>query len=162
MSNSKEMPKYKCHKEVCALKIKSIDRNAVGLFDGSAVITPEEVGYEPFKVDREYLNKHKPYVGGYFVMYEGGYESFSPAEAFESGYEEIESPQKIKEPTLDTPLKKPPIGLIPKKIYEEQIKMSRFDEVSKAIFRYHSARLKIDISWIEEYNELVEELKGLH
>jgi hypothetical protein len=30
--------------------------------------------------------KHAPHVGGYFVQYEDGYTSFSPAEAFESGY----------------------------------------------------------------------------
>lgn len=57
--------------------------------DGSAMITPEEEGYAPFKVDFEYMRKHKPQVGGYFVQYEDGYKSFSPAEPFESGYTRI-------------------------------------------------------------------------
>lgn len=34
----------------------------------------------------EYVAKHKPEVGGYYVVYEDGYKSFSPAGAFESGY----------------------------------------------------------------------------
>ena len=42
-----------------------------------------------FKVDFEYMHKHKPQVGGYYVVYKDGYKSFSPAEAFETGYEKI-------------------------------------------------------------------------
>ncbi len=51
---------------------------------------------------------------------------------------------------------KPPLGLIPKKHYERQIKNERFIEVCKAIKRYYDAGLKINIEWIEEYNELIE------
>jgi hypothetical protein len=32
------------------------------------------------------LDKHKPEVGGYYVVYKEGYKSFSPAGAFEEGY----------------------------------------------------------------------------
>ena len=83
------MPKYKSHKEVWALKIKSIVRDGEGEnreTDGSAMITPEEDGYSPFIVEPEYMHKHKPQVGGYFVQYKGGYKSFSPAKEFEEGY----------------------------------------------------------------------------
>jgi hypothetical protein len=86
-----EMPKYKCHKEVWALKIKSIVRdgeNENRESDGSAIITPEEE-YAPFRVEHDYMHKHKPKVGGYYVVYKDGYKSFSPAEAFEEGYEKI-------------------------------------------------------------------------
>jgi len=86
---TREMPKYKSHKTVWALKIKSIVRDGEGEnreTDGSAMITPEEDGYAPFRVESEYMHKHKPQVGGYFVQYEGGYKSFSPADAFEGGY----------------------------------------------------------------------------
>ena len=72
----REMPKYQSHKQVWGLKIKSIE----GL-----TITPAEEGYGPFGVSAEYMEKHKPEVGGYYVTYEGGYKSFSPADAFESG-----------------------------------------------------------------------------
>lgn len=84
-----EMPKYKCHKEVHALKIAKIVVDGEGEnreTDGSAMITPEDKGYAPFKVDHEYMRKHKPQVGGYYVLYEGGYKSWSPADVFESGY----------------------------------------------------------------------------
>lgn len=87
-----EMPKYKCHKEVWALKIKEIKKDGEGEnreTDGSAMITPEEEGYAPFRVEHEYMHKHKPEVGGYYVVYKGGYKSFSPAEAFEDGYARI-------------------------------------------------------------------------
>jgi len=88
MSVSVEMPKYKSHKEVWALKIKSIVRDGEGEnreSDGSAIITPEEEGYAPFRVEGDYLHKHKPQAGGYYVVYKDGYKSFSPAEAFEEG-----------------------------------------------------------------------------
>lgn len=83
------MPRYKCHKEVWALKIKAIKRDGEGEdreSDGSAIITTEEEGYAPFKVSADYMHKHKPQVGGYYVQYDDGYESFSPAKAFEEGY----------------------------------------------------------------------------
>lgn len=42
-------------------------------------------------VAAEYVEKHKPTVGGYYVRYADGYESYSPAEAFEGGYTRIAS-----------------------------------------------------------------------
>ncbi len=87
----REMPKYKCHKEVHALKIKLIefDRDLAQKdnreTDGSALMVVEE-GYGSIKVDYTYVRKHKPEVGGYYVVYKGGYTSYSPAEAFEEGY----------------------------------------------------------------------------
>lgn len=90
-----EMPKYKCHKEVWALKIKEIVRDTDVAqkenreTDGSAMITPEESAFAPLKVNHEYMRKHKPEVGGYYVLYKDGYKSFSPAEAFEDGYTRI-------------------------------------------------------------------------
>jgi len=88
----REMPRYLCHKEVHALKIAKIIRDGEGQdceTDGSAMIIPADEGYAPFKVDFAYMSKHKPVEGGYFVVYEDGYKSFSPADAFESGYSRI-------------------------------------------------------------------------
>lgn len=91
--NMCEMPKYECHKIVHALKIAKIVRDGEGEpdrdTDGSAMITPCEDGYAPFKVDFAYMVKHKPEVGGYYVVYADGYKSFSPASAFELGYTRI-------------------------------------------------------------------------
>ena len=90
--NSREMPKYRSHKIVWALKIKEIseyfeDENNPESY--GALIYPEEKGYAAFRVDKEYLEKHKPKAGGYYVVYEDGYKSFSPAEPFEKGYSKI-------------------------------------------------------------------------
>lgn len=90
-----EMPKYRCHKEVWALKIRSVTYNSVlaqlsgNESDGSALIVPEDEGYAEFRVDAAYVRKHDPQPGGYYVVYADGYKSFSPADAFESGYVRI-------------------------------------------------------------------------
>ena len=85
---AKELPMYKSHKVVRALKIKGI--NAEPAEPSSEMyITPEENGYTPFIVSDAYVSKHKPQVGGYYVKYEDGYESFSPADAFEDGYTKV-------------------------------------------------------------------------
>lgn len=91
MSNEQEMPRYKCHKEVHALKIKKIE---VGVWSDekaeySYIITPEEEGYGAFDVEEAFIDKHDPQPGGYYVVYKDGYTSYSPAEAFEDGYTRI-------------------------------------------------------------------------
>ncbi len=80
MTAEKEMPVYQSHKRVWALKIKEVNGNT---------ITPADAGYAPFEVDEAYTEKHNPQAGGYFVQYEDGYKSFSPAKAFEDGYPPI-------------------------------------------------------------------------
>lgn len=81
-----EMPKYRCHKEVWALKIDKIEWIEGG---ETMRITPLEEGYAPFTVDEDYVRRHHPLTGGYYVAYKDGYKSFSPAEAFEEGYSRI-------------------------------------------------------------------------
>lgn len=78
------IPEYQCHKKVRAFKIKKIriDR-------GMTEIIPEDETLEPIQPDRIYMEKHKPEVGGYYVLYADGYASFSPAESFESGYTKL-------------------------------------------------------------------------
>lgn len=83
-----EMPRYKCHKEVHALKIKAVEPRPFATMSG-AIITPEDDGFGPFEVSEDYFLKHEPRPGGYYVRYADGYESFSPADAFESGYTRI-------------------------------------------------------------------------
>ena len=87
----REMPKYQSHKVVHALRIKQIlldsdtakEKNRET--DGSAIIVPFEEGYGGISVNSEYIIKHQPQVGGYYVVYVDGYTSFSPAKAFEEG-----------------------------------------------------------------------------
>ena len=87
----REMPRYKSHKEVWALKIKEIQDPTVpgNESDGSRIMVPEEPGYAPFRVEHDWIRKHEPYPGGYYVVYADGYKSFSPASAFESGYTRV-------------------------------------------------------------------------
>ena len=82
----REMPKYKCHKEVWALKIIRVDESA----DRSGVLYFYEDGFDSIHVTAEYMVKHNPQRDGYYVVYEDGYKSFSPADAFEKGYTKIE------------------------------------------------------------------------
>jgi hypothetical protein len=51
-----------------------------------ALLEPADMSGPSIPVNAEYLQKHKPRVGGYYVRYADGYESFSPAQAFEEGY----------------------------------------------------------------------------
>ena len=82
-----EMPKYLCNKTVWALKIKHIN-DVVGNNPVASLVF-EEDGYAPIDVSAEYMEKHNPVAGGYYVVYVGGYKSFSPAEPFETGYTKI-------------------------------------------------------------------------
>lgn len=80
------LPKYKCHKEVRAMKIAEVKA-----IDGAgARLVSAEVGIAEIVVSSKYVAKHDPQAGGYFVVYEDGYWSYSPAKAFEAGYTRIE------------------------------------------------------------------------
>lgn len=91
MTVEREMPKYQCHKQVWALKIKEVKVAS----DGTAVITPADAGFGDFDVESSYIDKHSPQAGGYYVQYAGGYESYSPADAFEGGYSLIQTETPI-------------------------------------------------------------------
>jgi hypothetical protein len=80
-----EAPRYRCHKEVCAFKISKIHMDD----NHDWIITPVESGYLPLHVSDEYIFKHRPKVGGYYVVYKDGYRSYSPPEVFEEGYTRI-------------------------------------------------------------------------
>ncbi len=47
--------------------------------------------------------------------------------------------------------KKPPIGLFPRKLWEEK----RLFDVCLAITRYYQDAREIPIEWVEEYNQLI-------
>lgn len=82
-----QLPRYKCHKEVWALKIQAIEREPFGDAGMRYTLVPADARYAPFEVDFEFIEKHSPRVGGYYVIYDAdGYKSFSPAKAFEEGY----------------------------------------------------------------------------
>lgn len=94
VENNKELPKYICTKIVHALKIKEIKYLELYLKNISADehvadMIPEEEGYEPIPLSYEYIQDHKPKIGGYYVVYKDGYKSFSPTKSFEEGYTRI-------------------------------------------------------------------------
>jgi hypothetical protein len=76
------MPKYVCHKEVWALKIKAIE--PVG--DAIKLAFEEPQFAERIITAEELARKPVPEVGWYMVQYEDGYLSFSPGKQFEVGY----------------------------------------------------------------------------
>lgn len=90
--NKAELPRWKCHKEVWALKISRV-KNEEPEIDGSKILIFDELPFAPIKVGPEYCNKHQPKAGGYYVVYADGYQSFSPAQAFEEGYTRITPPR---------------------------------------------------------------------
>ena len=80
-----EMPRYKSHKEVWALKISTVEVNE----DESAKIVPGDEGYVPFTTEPGWARKYRGGLDndpGYYVVYEDGYKSWSPSKAFEEGY----------------------------------------------------------------------------
>lgn len=83
----KQLPRYQSHKKVWALKIAALEIHE----DGSATIAPEDHRYAPFKTRPGWAERFTGNEGdrGYFVQYEGGFTSWSPTEAFESGYSRI-------------------------------------------------------------------------
>ncbi len=81
-TESAPMPKYICHKVVSALKIKRVD--LAGL--NTDRLFPEDPRFAPFEVDSKWVEEKKAVAPGYYVQYEDGYTSWSPAAAFEKGY----------------------------------------------------------------------------
>lgn len=90
MSNIIEIPRYQCHKQVRALKIKLAIMNPRGV-----ELHFDDERYCPIEMPIEYARKHtnaqgvQALAGGYVVWYEDGYTSWSPAEPFENGYVRI-------------------------------------------------------------------------
>lgn len=84
------LPQYQCHKKVHALKIGNViikhhDNDHFAGITG-ATIVPADSTIPSFEVPGDYVKKHNPQPGGYYVVYEEGYRSYSPAKAFEEGY----------------------------------------------------------------------------
>ena len=76
------MKTYKCHKQVKAFKItniKLIEDSIYNLVGSECIVMVRE----------DFMQKFKPEVGGYYVLYDDGYQSYSPAKAFEEGYTEL-------------------------------------------------------------------------
>lgn len=82
-----EMPKYRCHKVVRAMQIAEVLRRQNV---HSCVVIPSDETLAPISISGDWVHRHKPEPGGYYVVYEDGYASYSPATAFEEGYDLID------------------------------------------------------------------------
>jgi len=85
MNAAVELPQYRSHKIVRAAKITGFRQN--GNPDMPDLLLGDIGGVVSLLPD--WHAKHKPTVGGYYVLYDDGYTSFSPAKAFEEGYTRI-------------------------------------------------------------------------
>ncbi|MEM8598352.1 MAG: hypothetical protein AAGF99_00385 [Bacteroidota bacterium] len=79
MSAQAEMPRYRSHKVVWALRVKSVRQNGPVY-----TLSFEEPDFADLEIGPELGVRVEP--GGYLVQYEDGYRSWSPAEPFEAGY----------------------------------------------------------------------------
>lgn len=100
MTVNRELPRYRCHKEVWALKIREVVAIAEdGPLESAAFLGarlyPVDNLYRPIKVDAEWYRKHGPQPGGYYVVYSGGYTSYSPAQVFEEGYSLVDEREPV-------------------------------------------------------------------
>jgi hypothetical protein len=89
MNDSAEMPRYKSHKTVHALKIGSVFPLGAGGEPCRVLLSFTDPGYVDITVEQEVVARYMPKPGDYFVVYDDGYKSISPAKAFEEGYTRI-------------------------------------------------------------------------
>ena len=86
---SVELPQYQCYKKVRAAKILRVQYNTGGeqaIEDDSYFVwVLDNGGYIHVSKDLKMRGGDNP-VGGYYVQYEDGFHSWSPAEVFEKGY----------------------------------------------------------------------------
>lgn len=85
------LPQYVSHKQVGALKIADVEVLAT---DTTTDENPTQVRvkFENPSFASRVFNLHgkpTPYAGWYYVLYQDGYESFSPAKQFEEGYRAV-------------------------------------------------------------------------
>jgi hypothetical protein len=80
-----EMPHYRCFKEVSALKILS----AIPAIGGGASLRFADSRFSPITLKPGVVARYFPQPGDYYVVYADGYQSISPAKAFEEGYTRI-------------------------------------------------------------------------
>ena len=80
------MKTYQSHKKVQAAKIVAVTESVNGL-----TFTYADGHGETVYNDDPKIARYRPAVGDYLVQYADGYQSFSPAKAFEEGYSELDA-----------------------------------------------------------------------
>lgn len=84
------LPTYRSIKLVKAAKITRLER----IDEQQCNVITVDTGrrHADIQVTDAWLQKHEPQVGGYFVVYQDGYCSYSPSVPFEKGHIRIDSP----------------------------------------------------------------------
>lgn len=84
-----QLPKYRCHKEVWAAKIVAVEPGE----DGKARVLTVRIDGRDHRIvpaegwwKRAAITDEAAIAGGYYVLYDDHYASWSPAKAFEEGY----------------------------------------------------------------------------
>tara|TARA_R110000772_G_scaffold35637_8_gene85844 strand:+ start:2787 stop:3116 length:330 start_codon:yes stop_codon:yes gene_type:complete len=77
-------PTFTSSKVVSACEIKTVIRS----MDGTAVLTPKNKDFAPFKVQKSFMVRYLAKSGGYFVVYSDGKRAFQSKEMFENSYSE--------------------------------------------------------------------------
>lgn len=88
----RELPKYRSHKEVHALKLQAVDSGP----GATTEFVPADESYKPqvFPDTAEVVKRCRAQEmrdPGYIVIYPDGFISWSPTAAFEEGYTRIEA-----------------------------------------------------------------------
>ena len=89
----REMPRYRSHKIIHALKLENV-RQIPGRH--TTVFKPADTQYAEIHAldDEEVVKRCRALVTGdpgYYVVYPDGFRSWSPTQAFEDGYSEVEA-----------------------------------------------------------------------
>lgn len=77
----KDLPQYQCHKIVKGSRIVEMELRS----NGGALVVLADLE-DPVMLMADFVHRFKPTVGAYIVVYEDGYVSISPTDAFDSGY----------------------------------------------------------------------------
>jgi hypothetical protein len=83
------LARFRCHKIVAAGEIRGLINGDNGKVEALMVQTADGTNSEVCPGDGFFARK-TPALGDYYVVYDDGYASWSPASAFEDGYTKIE------------------------------------------------------------------------
>lgn len=97
MTDTNKMPAYECHKTVHALEIANVGHYVTNA-QGKLVRILTFTDGSSREVSEEVFRRYIPGVSDFYVVYEGGYESFSPRDIFLGGY-------KLTDPRTFTDIK---------------------------------------------------------
>lgn len=111
-----KFPEYQCHKKVLAFKITEVTPRI-----GDVLLSSSEFPNDPVSVDIPWYLKFKPEVDSYFISYEDGYNSVSPAIPFESGYSLIPIVSSVEETLIPVPSIDPAISSTSNEIVQNSV-----------------------------------------